>query len=76
MELHEDILFLAFRYAITRSTYVVSEVVDVLMRKWDLLSERNKSLIIKEIQQAIDRNEIHSEIDKNEWKKILELNEK
>lgn len=73
MNLHEDILFMAFRYALGRRTYVVQDIVETLIDKWDEISLHYKKLIVKEINDAIETDNIGDEFDKAEWERILRL---
>ena len=70
----ENIIVYAFRYTLGRSTYAVSEMVEVLIDNWGVLSLRTRMLICKEIETAIYENGQYGwEMDKKEWLKILEL---
>ena len=69
----QDFLFLAFRYALGRKTYVVSMVVDELIKQWPNLNDANKSKIKTEIEQAIYEDLAGWDCDVVEWKKILNL---
>lgn len=66
----EQVLICAFRYALGRRTYVVSEIVNELTTNWSHLSSYSKVLIRKEI---IECNDLGAEMDKKEWAKILKL---
>ena len=73
LELHEDFLFFAFRYALGRRTYVVSMMVSELKKQWDNLDPHTKSKIQKEITEAIQYGDAGMDIDVHEWKTILDL---
>lgn len=73
LKLDEGILFLAFRYAIGRTTYVVSEVVETVIEQWDFVSKQFKELIIKEIKQELSSNDMMMDMDVRDWTKILNL---
>lgn len=73
LKLDESILFLAFRYAIGRTTYVVSEVVETVIEQWDFVSKQFKELIIKEIKQELSSNDMMMDMDVRDWTKILNL---
>ena len=74
-EVNENIIMYAFRYALGRKTYSVSEVADLLIENWHRFKPHTKEQIIREIEGAIERNEAGMEIDINEWKRILLLEE-
>jgi phosphoserine phosphatase len=70
----ENIIVYAFRYTLGRSTYAVSDMVEVLIENWNVLSLRTRLLIRKEIETAIyETGQYGLEMDKKEWLKILEL---
>lgn len=64
---------MAFRYALGRTTYVVSEVVEILIEQWDNLSHYTQLLIISEIKDAIDSNNAGHEMDKSKWMEVYNL---
>lgn len=69
--MNERIVFIAFRYALGRMTYVVSEVVDYLLNNWNDISIEYQEKIIKEINEAFETNNYGHSIDKDQWEKIL-----
>ncbi len=73
LNLSEDILFMAFRYALGRTTYVVSEIVETLTEQWDNLSHSTQLLIISEIKDAIDSDNAGHEMDKSKWMEVYNL---
>lgn len=54
IEVHEDILFYAFRYALGRRTYVTATVAECLIDKLVELSPKTRNMIINEIHTAIE----------------------
>ena len=67
--------FGAFRYALGRSSYIVSDVASLLYRHWDKLSAPCKVLILKEVEEAIllyerenDSSRIGMQMDYLTWK--------
>lgn len=62
----------AFRYCLGRRTYIVSSCVDWLLFWWDDLDDVTKNLIVKEIQEALDRDWAGDDCDVDCWKRILE----
>lgn len=69
----EYILLCAFRYALGRKTYAVSEVAKELKLNWPNLSNIFKRQARYEIEQALHNDDAGMEMDKKEWKSILEL---
>jgi len=67
----EDVLFWAFRYCITRSTYAASDGVKAIRDNWDSLSNNTKMRIQDEIRNY-DWTQQH-DIDKSMWHSLLSL---
>jgi len=74
-EVDENIIMYAFRYALGRKTYSVSEVSELLINNWHRFKSHTKEQIIREIETAIERNEAGMECDVNAWKSVLLLEE-
>lgn len=73
MVIDEDILFYAFRYALGRSTYAVSTVVNNILNNWKFLDNRVKGLMKKEILDYRKRNGLCGmQMDDDEWQKVLD----
>lgn len=73
LEVNEDIIFFSFRYCLGRKTYVVSMMVDELIKQWPNLMDSTKSKIQSEIKQAIDLGDAGWDCDVEQWNKILDL---
>lgn len=69
----ECILLYAFRYALGRRTYAVSDVYDALVRNWALMKQCSKDLIKKEIEDARKRDSLGDACDAELWLSILDL---
>lgn len=72
MNLPEDILFYAFRYALGRMTYAVNEVATEIIRHADKLHENIKGLMIREIEEAIAKGQAGMAMDVNRWEEVLD----
>ena len=72
LEVSELTLVASFRYALGRKTYIVSEVVENILKNWASLSVKFKTTIKEEIQEAIENDNSGSDIDMQQWKMILE----
>lgn len=68
-----QVLFLAFRYALGRETYIVADVVDTLIAHWEFIQEKERQMIYKEIKQAVESNRAGAQTEIFEWEKILGL---
>lgn len=67
--LNLDIIILksAFLYALSKKSYVVSHVCDVILKNWDFLLEDDKDFFVDEIRQCNTLSEFEAEI----WNKII-----
>lgn len=63
------ILVSAERYALGRRTYVVQWVCEIINKNMHLLSEKDKKVMIRDIEQAYSYGD---ECDKQEWMKLLQ----
>lgn len=76
MQLSEDILFWAFRYALGRMTYAVGDVANEIIRHASEISPQTRGLMTKEIREALGSNRAGMSMDVTEWNKVLaRLNE-
>jgi len=76
MNLSEDILFYAFRYALGRMTYAVSTVADEIIQHAHELDPKIRHIMITDIQKAITENAAGMEMDRKDWERVLaKLNE-
>ena len=67
MNLSEDILFSAFRYALGRMTYVVDEVADTIKEHAAEINPKYRAMMIREIEQAILKDAAGMEMDRRTW---------
>lgn len=63
------ILVSAERYALGRRTYIVQWVCEIINKNMHLLSEKDKKVMIRDIEQAYSYGD---ECDKQEWMKLVE----
>lgn len=59
----------AERYALGRRTYIVQWTCEIIKKNMHLLSEKDKKVMIRDIETAIDYGD---ECDKKEWMILLE----
>jgi len=71
LEVSELTLVASFRYALGRKTYIVSEIVENILKNWKFLSLKFKTKIKEEIQEAIKNNNAGSDIDIEQWNMII-----
>ncbi len=71
MRVSELTLIASFRYALGRKTYIVAEVVENILKNWDMLSSKAKNKIQEEIKEAIKDDNAGSQIDIEQWNMIL-----
>ena len=67
------VLICAFRYALGRSTYMPSVIVDEIVLNWDKLTEHDKKQIKDDIKHAIKHDMAGMGCDVRTWEKILKL---
>lgn len=68
MTLDEDITIgCAFRYALGRSTYVVSSVASEIERNVERISAKTRRRMIAEIDEAIADNNAGMQMDVRQW---------
>ena len=65
------VLIAAFRYALGRSTYMPSVIVEEIKLNWDSMSEQDKNQIKDDIEHAIRHNMAGMDCDVREWEKLL-----
>ena len=73
-DLEADILFWAFRYALGRQTYSVSDVTQSIAHAWMKLSPQKRAMFKREIREAEKEGRLgNASIDAPSWLAILEL---
>ncbi len=65
-------LFLSFRYALGRRTYVVEDVKELLIKYRHSLHENTKRQIKAEIEQAIENDSAGMQMDIDCWNRVVE----
>ena len=71
--LFSEVTLYAFRYALGRRTYAVNSMVAILTEYWKEYPIEIRQIIVKEIQQAKERDQLGDSCDITDWEKILEL---
>ena len=70
----DELVFLSFRYALGRRTYITHTVAhDYISKYWDILKDSTKDRIKKEIKEAIEADLAGDSCDIDNWKTILNL---
>lgn len=64
----------AFRYALGRSTYIVSSVVDELIDHWDEFKGWERDMMCNDIKHAIEHGIAGMDMDVKQWQRVLECN--
>lgn len=70
---HHLITLAAFRYALGRRSYIVSEVVDWIIKNWSEISQETLQIIVNETEQAVMMASCGEEADHREWERFLEF---
>ena len=65
------LLVCSFRYALGRMTYIVSEIVRIILRHKEELQPKTKKLMIREIKWALDHNQAGMQCDRQQWERLL-----
>lgn len=67
----------AFRYALGRSTYIVSDVIEDIEKNINDIDSGYLRTIKEEIEEAIKNNNVGMDIDKKQWENLLcKINQK
>lgn len=64
------LLVSAERYALGRRTYIVSWTCDVIKNNLKLLTEKDKKVMIRDIESAISYGD---SCDERDWKELLKI---
>ena len=64
------LLVSAERYALGRRTYIVSWTCDVIKNNLHLLTKKDKDVMIRDIESAVNYGD---SCDEREWKKLLKV---
>lgn len=67
----DRILPYAVRYALGRRSFAVADVCDAVEREAAGLSDELRSVIARDIREALDRGETGDECDANRWRRAL-----
>ena len=70
IKVSELTLVASFRYALGRRSYIVAEVVENILNNWQNLSEKIKTNIKEEIDEAVSSNSFGDQTDLDLWNKI------
>jgi hypothetical protein len=66
------IVFAAFRYALGRSTYIVTDVTDCIQRNASALPASDRAVMVREVRQAIADGRAGMPSDVAAWELTLE----
>ena len=67
----QHFLICSFRYALGRTTYVTSEMSELLVKYWDKLQDWQQDQVLRHIHTAIDQNDAGDKCDIHEWMKVI-----
>jgi hypothetical protein len=72
IEVDEDVLGCAVRYALPRATYIVGTVTDEVLENINNLSKKSRYVLIRDIEEAFNEGNISDyDCDKNAWNRVL-----
>lgn len=66
-----EILLSAFRYALGKRTYIVSQTVTWLDMYWHIMPEQCREQIHSDIRKAIARGDAGDKCDIRDWQQVL-----
>lgn len=69
---YQDMVVYAFRYCLGRQTYCTMTCAEYLIHHWKDFEYRVCAIIIKEIQEAIERNAAGAACDVKNWNLVLD----
>jgi len=69
----EDVIVYAFRYALGRTTFASMVMAETLASVWSELSPKTRSLIRREIIDAISAGHAGQDCDVASWREVLAL---
>lgn len=72
IEVDESILIYAFRYALGRMSYAVTDVASELEKNADKLDTRERKRTIREIEDALDAGRAGMPMDQERWREVAE----
>lgn len=74
VHVEEDVLFWAFRYCLSRSSYAVSDGVRAVTSNWSRLRRETKTRIHDEIRQHLaNPSALVYDCDRESWNRVLNL---
>ena len=71
----KDIVCCSLRYALGRKTYITSLVSDYIIDHPELIDERVKDVMLKDIEEYLDRRNIYYKDDECDYRSWLRLKE-
>lgn len=63
----DDVVCYAVRYCLSRLSYANHDGIRIVRHYWPQLSERERSVIRRDIEEAIEENERAQELGHNHW---------
>ena len=67
IQVHEDVLFWAFRYCLQRETYAKDDGIAAVIHKWNDITESTKRKILHEIREHLAKKSGIAD----DWEKVL-----
>jgi len=63
----------AVRYALGRRTYVVADVCEAIEYHVDLLSSKERAVIVRDIIEAEERDDLGGPINADNWRQLRDV---
>lgn len=70
---HRLITLCAFRYGLGRKTYIVSQLIDWILHKWEEIPDDVRGLMVLEVNRALEKDAAGDECDRQMWKMFLDF---
>ena len=67
----ECIWWCVYNYALGRMTYIVGEVVDLIMKHYDQIPQKTKWLMARDVERALKQDKAGMQCDADDWMDVL-----
>lgn len=70
----DDLMALAaVRYCLGRASYIVGDCVDWLYEQWPALDENVRTVIARDVDQALREGRVGMDMDREQWERARKL---
>lgn len=68
---NDTMIVWALRYCLGRNTYAVNDCVNCLLENWESLREHTRTIILRDINEAIQDGDYGMRMDRRNWERVL-----